>query len=113
MNEENLIPLSKRTKDAQREIQSLGGKVSAQRKRDKINLRKIIEVLLEKDYEGDNEELLSGAELISLRQLQKAFQGDSKAFEVIRDTAGQKPIEKVEVSKPDSEIINEIEDYVK
>ena len=57
--------------------------------------------------------MISGAELISIRQLQKALDGDTKAFEVIRDTAIQKPIDKIEVAKPDSEIINEIEDYVK
>lgn len=113
MNDKNLIPINSRTKSAQREIQSKGGLVSAQKKRDRINLRKCMEMLLEEKYKDDNGKLVSGAELISIKQLQRAMQGDTKAFEVIRDTAGQKPADKVEISKPDSEVIDEINNYVK
>lgn len=35
-------------------------------------------------------------EKISLSLIQKAMQGDTKAFEVIRDTVGEKPVDKVE-----------------
>ena len=38
----------------------------------------------------------SGAEAIAIAQFQKALRGDTKAFVALRDTAGQKPVEKVE-----------------
>lgn len=113
MNDKNLVPINSRTKSKQREIQSKGGLVSAQNKRDRINLRKCMEMLLEEKYKDDNGKLVSGAELISIKQLQRAMQGNTKAFEVVRDTAGQKPADKVEISKPDSEVIDEINNYVK
>jgi len=35
---------------------------------------------------------------MSLAQLEKALQGDTKAFEVIRDSIGEKPTEKQEIT---------------
>jgi hypothetical protein len=37
-------------------------------------------------------------EKISLALIQKALKGDTKAFEVIRDSIGEKPTEKQEIS---------------
>ena len=39
----------------------------------------------------------------------KALKGDIKAFEVVRDTVGQKPIEKVQVAEVDQATIDEVE----
>lgn len=54
-------------------------------------------------------------EAIMLKQIQKAMDGDTKAAEYVRDTAGEKPTDKVEMnSKIDiDEKINEIEEYMK
>ena len=49
---------------------------------------------------------------ISLALIQKALNGDIKAFEVIRDSIGQKQAEKVEVSRTIDESIKEIEAYM-
>ena len=38
--------------------------------------------------------------------MEKALKGDTKAFEVLRDTAGQKPVEKVEQINIDAEYEN-------
>jgi hypothetical protein len=101
-----------------------GGIASGVARRQAKELRDLTLAILEMPIkEGDIDEITSLASVkgknittskaMILAQVRRAIEGDSKAFEVIRDTAGQKPIEKVEVSKPDSEIINEIEDYVK
>jgi hypothetical protein len=50
-NTENLIPLNKRTKEAQREIQSKGGKVSAEKKREQILISKIFSDYLIEEHE--------------------------------------------------------------
>ena len=44
----NLIPLNKRTKDAQRRIQSMGGKRCAENKRERKTIREQLLLLLEK-----------------------------------------------------------------
>ena len=54
----------------------------------------------------------SGAEAIVAAQMQKALKGDAKAFEVLRDTAGQKPVDKVEQVNIDMEYEQSVE-YIK
>lgn len=99
-NEQNLIPQAHKLTV---EEQSQGGKASAEARRRKRDLRLALEALLEKEFKGKNNELLSGAEALAVKQFEKALKGDTKAFEVIRDTAGQKPVERVEVGKIDKE----------
>ena len=107
-NEENLKPLSKRTKKKARELGAKGGKASGEARRKKRDLKLAIQVLLETDIKGKNGEVKSGAEAIAIAQFQKALKGDTKAFEVIRDTAGQKPVEKVEQVNIDGEYIDRV-----
>ena len=90
-------------------ITKKGGQKSGEARRAKRDLRKALEALLEKGYfEGEVE--LTGAELIALKQFNKAKEGDTKAFEVVRDTVGQKPSEKVDLYIED-ESAREIDDY--
>ena len=94
------------------EEQSMGGKASAEARRKKRDLRNAIEILLETDIKGKNGEIKSGADAIAIAQFQKALKGDTRAFEVIRDTAGQKPVEKVMVAEVEQSTLDEIEDLV-
>jgi hypothetical protein len=50
---------------------------------------------------------------ISLALIQKALQGDTKAFEVIRDSTGQRCVDKVEITQTVDESVKEIEKYMK
>lgn len=99
-NEQNLKRL---TSEEARKIGSKGGKASVEARRKKKDLRRAIEILLETDITTKKGDTKSGAEAIAIAQFQKALKGDTKAFEVIRDTAGQKPIEKVEQVNIDME----------
>jgi len=110
--EENLIPQSERTKDEQRKIATMGGQASGEARRKKRDIRLAMEALLEKQYKGKDGKEISGAEAIALKQMEKALKGDAKAFELVRDTAGQKPIEKVEQVNIDVEYDASVE-YVK
>lgn len=104
-NEQNLKPLS--TEKA-REIGAKGGKASVEARRKKRDLKLAIQILLETDIKGKNGEIKSGAEAIAIAQFQKALKGDTRAFEVLRDTAGQKPIEKVEQVNIDGEYLDKV-----
>ncbi len=89
-----------------------GAQKSAEVRRAKRDLRNAIEILLETDIKGKNGEIKSGAEAIAIAQFQKALKGDTRAFEVLRDTAGQKPIEKVMVADVEQSVIDEVEKAV-
>ena len=105
-NEKNLHPGEyKLTLDEQKK----GGKASGAARAARRDLRKALEALLEKEYFSKDGQTLSGAEVIALRQMEKALKGDTKAFEVIRDTSGQKPVEKVVVAEVDQDVIDEVE----
>lgn len=88
-----------------------GGKNSVKSRREKKLLKDCLEILLEKkiNIEGKN---MTGAEAIAFTAFEKALGGDIKSMEFVRDTAGQKPIERVIVSDIDPLIIQEVEDMV-
>jgi general stress protein YciG len=112
-NDDNLKPLS--TEKA-REIGSKGGKASAEARRKKRDLRLALEALLESDVKkkdlSGKEQNMSVAEAMSLEQVRKALKGDSKAYEIVRDSCGQKPVDKIQVAEVDAEVISEVEKAV-
>ena len=109
MNDENLKPFNKRTESEKREIAQKGGKASGEARRRKRDLKMAIEALLEKEYKGKDGTVLSGAEAIAAKQMEKALRGDPKAFELLRDTSGQKPVDKVMIAEVDQDVIDEVE----
>ena len=86
-----------------------GGKASGEARRRKRDLRLAIEALFEEEYTDKMGNTLSGAEVIALKQMEKAMKGDWRAFQLLRDTAGQKPVEKVMVSEVDQKTIDDVE----
>lgn len=90
MNNENLT--HRLTASEQR----AGGVASGKARRQKKLLRECLEALLDKEYTTDAGSEVTGAELISTKLFKKAVDGDVRAFEVLRDTAGQKPADRVE-----------------
>lgn len=112
-NEKNLRPSE--YKLSQEEAKK-GGKASAEARRRKRDLRIALESLLEsevkkKDLKG-KEKNMTVAEAMSLEQVRKALKGDSKAYEIVRDSSGQKPVEKIQVAEVDQSIIDDVERMV-
>ena len=93
----NLIPTNKRSKEEAKRIGKKGGIASGRARREKKTLRQCLEILLEKTLKDKKGIEMTGAEAVSLKVFEKALKGDIKAFEVLRDTAGQKPVEKVQM----------------
>jgi hypothetical protein len=86
-NEQNLKPI--RDSQRARELQEK----AAQKQRENIAKRKTLkEELLLLLSQGNAQEK------ISLALISKALNGDTKAFEVIRDSIGEKPTDKIEQS---------------
>ena len=89
-----------------------GGKASAEARRKKRDLRAALEVLLEREVADGNGGTITGAQALTARLYKEALKGNVKAFEVLRDTVGQKPIEKVVVADVDQSVIDEVEKAV-
>lgn len=86
-----------------------GGIASGAARAAKRDLRKALESLLEKDFTDESGNVLTGTEIITLKLFQKATKGDVKAFETLRDTIGQKPVEKVIVADINENAIDDVE----
>ena len=107
-NEQNLVKGDVAHKLTAEE-QSMGGKRSAEVRREKRDLRKALEILMEQEITDKKGNTKTGAEAMALAVFQKALKGDTKAWEIVRDTVGQKPIEKVQVAEVDQATIDEVE----
>lgn len=100
----NLKPLNTRSKEDQRKIRSAGGKRSGEVRRARKTLREELLALLS---DGNTQNKISTA------LIDEALNGNVKAFETIRDTIGEKPVDKVMVAEVDQNIINEVEAMIK
>ena len=109
-NSENLVNIADRTTSEQREIQKKGGKASGEARRMKRTLREQLEMLLSlpvKDEAtkgfieslGVDPETIDNATAITLSMYQEALKGNTKAFELIRDTLGEKPSDKLQIEE--------------
>lgn len=112
-NEQNLKPFNELTENEQREIARKGGKASAKARREKADLKKQLQLFLEMEATKDNKgNPLTGAELMVRVAVNEMSKGNPRFWELIRDTAGFKPIDKVQVSEIDQSVIDEVEAVV-
>lgn len=109
----NLKPQNKRTKSEQREIARKGGIASGKARKERADLRKQLQVFLESDATTDkNGNPLTGAELMVKVAVREMAKGNPKYWELIRDTAGFKPIDKVVMAEVDQKTVDEVEAMV-
>ena len=90
MNEKNLVTLNNRTKSEQREIAQKGGKASGEARRRRKSLKESLELMLENDETQNS---------VAAALIERARKGNVRAFEVIRDTIGERPVEKVQATQ--------------
>lgn len=97
-NIENLKPpINKQTPKEQREFHSKGGIASGKARREKKTMKQMLEYLLERETENDNGGKSTNLEEISVSLIKQALKGNVRAFEVLRDTIGQNPSQKIDI----------------
>ena len=96
-NEQNLQPV--RTKKEAREKGRKGGIASGKVRAARKTLKEELLLLL---AQGNTQEK------ISLSLIQEALNGNTKAFEVIRDTIGEKPKDDIDVTVKDSKKLKDV-----
>ena len=107
---ENLIPLTERPEEEQREIRIKGARAANAVRKQKKTMREVLSSILGLRSELTAEEIeqLTAAGLtldeidnqakMLMQIFYKAASGDIKAAEFIRDTAGEKPKDKLDMS---------------
>lgn len=106
-NVQNLKTLS--PKEA-REQGRKGGKASAAKRAERKTFREGLLLLLNeplKDKAGQTTDKTTQDAIIA-GLVKRAINGDTRAFEMIRDTIGEKPVDVVNVNAPDPSIMAEI-----
>lgn len=74
-----------------------GGIASGEARKAKKSLREAMQALMDTDLTGKDGKTMTGTEAMAAKAFQAALKGDWKAWELVRDTAGQKPVDKVQM----------------
>lgn len=95
MNDENLIPFNQLTQSEQRKIASAGGKASGEARRRRKTLKEELLLMLEDERIQQS---------VAAALIKEAIEGNASksvkgAFETIRDTIGEKPVERMETTQ--------------
>ena len=75
-----------------------GGLKSAETRQKRKALRELLEVALKMPSERRD---MSRAESMVAALIERAEDGDTKAFEIVRDTVGEKPVQSVDLASSD------------
>lgn len=110
-NEQNLKPFNSLTEKEQREITSKGGKASAKKRQQNKTFKEIINKFLNGQVSDERlkqqmidfgfaDKDVSNKSCAVFALWKEAIKGNTKAFELMRDTIGEKPIEQIQNINP-------------
>lgn len=94
---QNLVSLADRTMEERQEIGRVGGIKSGESKRRMKTFKEELQSILETEMLNAKGEKVSYQKNINSALILKAAKGDVRAYEVIRDTLGQRPKDEKEV----------------
>lgn len=87
---------------------------SAQAKREKADLRRLCQLWMEEEVGTDKDgEKITGGQMMVRVAVKEVAKGNPRFWELLRDTAGFKPVDKVMVAEVDPGVIEEVEQMVK
>lgn len=92
-----------------REAGKRGGKKSGKVKRERKTLREdLLKVLMNMDIpDADNGKMVPVQEALSVFLIKSALNGNVRAYEIIRDTIGEKPVENLNIVSSDFTALDE------
>ncbi len=90
-----------------------GARKSAETRRRKKDLKNCLIELMNQEIGKDGEgNPITGVEAMAIKAFKSACNGNTKFWELVRDTAGMKPVEKVAVSEVDEDTFNELQELI-
>lgn len=78
----------------------------------KQTFKELMNIALEKQITAKNGEIMTTKEAIIAKAVVDAVKGDRSAREFCRDTAGEKPVERVMIAEVTQDVIDEVEKMV-
>lgn len=108
-NEQNLIPQAHKLTV---EEQSKGGKISGEKRRQRKTFAEAFDIWLTSDHVDKKGTRMNGMDILVAAMVQKASKGDVRAFEVIRDSVGEKPVEKIATVEIPDDVRSKVESLV-
>lgn len=91
------------------EEQRRGGLKSAETRAKRKSIREAFEAICSKTYTDQNGNQVDGVTAMCMKQFQNAMNGDTRAFAEIRDSLGEKPVERVETVEISPEVYERVE----
>ena len=83
-------------------------------RKEKGDLRKLCQLWMEEEVAtGKDGEKITGGQMMVRVAVKEVAKGNSKFWELLRDTAGFKPVDKVMMAEVDPGVIDEVEQMVK
>lgn len=90
------------------------GKRSGESRREKGDLRRLCQIWMEEEVAtGKDGEKITGGQMMVRVAVKEVAKGNPRFWELLRDTAGFKPVDKVMVAEVDPGVIDEVEQMVK
>ena len=87
---------------------------SAAKRREKGDLRKLCQLWMEEEVAtGKDGEKITGGQMMVRVAVKEVAKGNPRFWELLRDTAGFKPVDKVMVADVEPSVIAEVEQMVK
>lgn len=112
-NPQNLIPNEQRTPMQRRANARKAGIASGKARKEKADLRRQLQIWMETEVAKDAKgKPITGAEYMTQVAVKQMAKGNPRFWELIRDTAGFKPVDKVMVADVEQSVIDEVEKTV-
>ena len=90
------------------------GKLSGIARKEKGDLRKLCQLWMEEEVAtGKDGEKITGGQMMVRVAVKEVAKGNPRFWELLRDTAGFKPVDRVMVSEVEPDVIAEVEEMVK
>ena len=90
------------------------GRASGLARKEKGDLRRLCQLWMEEEVgTGKNGEKITGGQMMVRVAVKEVAKGNPRFWELLRDTAGFKPVDKVMVAEVDPDVIEEVEQMVK
>ena len=90
------------------------GRRSGEAKREKADLRQLCKIWMETEVGTDkNGEPITGGQMMVRVAVKEVSKGNPRFWELLRDTAGYKPVDKVMMAEVDPGVIAEVESMVR
>lgn len=90
------------------------GKASGAARREKGDLRRLCQLWMEEEVAtGKDGEKITGGQMMVRVAVKEVAKGNPRFWELLRDTAGFKPVDKVMVAEVEPDVIAEVEEMVK